>query len=123
MVDIERLGYSQITFKSDNEPAIVQVLKETLKSFKVGTVDQAMEEHPAPYDSKANGAVENAVKQVQGIARSFKIALGRAIGESNRQDHSSGPSCDLLVNGACGVHLDNQTGQEERSRSTAAPQG
>ena len=47
------LGYSQITLKSDNGPAMVQVLKGTLKSLKVNTVDQAMEEHPAPYDSKA----------------------------------------------------------------------
>ena len=28
--DIEWLGYSQITLKSDSEPAIVQVLKEVL---------------------------------------------------------------------------------------------
>ena len=73
--DIEWLGYNKIILKSDNEPAIVQVLRETLKSLKVNTVDQAMEEHPAPYDSKANGAVENAVKQVQGLARTLKISL------------------------------------------------
>ena len=81
------LGYSQITPKSDNEPAIVQVLKETLKPLKVNTVGQAMEEHPAPYDSKANGAVENAVKQVQGLARTFKIALERAISKGIPLEH------------------------------------
>ena len=48
--DVEWLGYSKIILKSDSGPAIVQVLKETLKSLKVSTVDQAMEEHPAPYD-------------------------------------------------------------------------
>ena len=61
--------------------------KETLKSSKVGTVDQAMEEHPAPYDSKANGAVGNAAKQVQGLARSLKIALERAISQTISFEH------------------------------------
>ena len=63
--DIEWLRCRQVILKSDNEPAIIQVLREKLKALKVSTVDRAMEEHPAPYDSKANGAVENAVEQVQ----------------------------------------------------------
>ena len=46
-----------------------------------------MEEHPAPYDSKANGAVENAVEQVQGLARTFEIALEWAIGKSVPLEH------------------------------------
>ena len=62
--DAAWLGYSQIIVKRDIEPASVHVLTDTSKSLKVSTVDQAMEEHPAPYDSKANGAAENAVRQV-----------------------------------------------------------
>ena len=85
--DVEWLGYSQIILKSDNEPAIIQVLDETLKSLKVGTTDQAMEEHPAPYDSKANGAVENAVGQIQGLLRTLEIALERSISKSIPLDH------------------------------------
>jgi hypothetical protein len=54
--DVAWLGYSEITLKSDNEPAIVQLLKEVLKSLKLSSVDKAMEEHPAPYDSKGNSA-------------------------------------------------------------------
>ena len=69
------------TPKSGNEPAIIQVVNGTLESLNVNTVGQAME-HPAPYDSKANGAVENAVKQVQGLARTLGIALERAISKS-----------------------------------------
>ena len=46
-----------------------------------------MEEHPAPYDSKANGAVQNAVKQVQGLARTLKIAFGKAISKTIPLDH------------------------------------
>ena len=39
-------------------------------------------------DSKANGAVENAVKQVQGLARTLKISLERAISQSIPLEHS-----------------------------------
>ena len=37
--DIEWLGCRQVTLKSDNEPAVAQVLTGTLKSLKVNTVD------------------------------------------------------------------------------------
>ena len=33
------------------------------------------EAHPAPYDSKGNGSVENAVRQVQGLVRTMKRCL------------------------------------------------
>ena len=57
--------------KSDNEPAIVQLLSETLKGLRIETVEQAGEAHLPAYDSKANGSVENAVKQVQGLLRTL----------------------------------------------------
>ena len=85
--DVEWLGYSQIIFNSDNELAITPVLRETLESIKVSTVDQAMEEHPAPYDSKTNGAVGNAVKQVQGLARTLEIGFERAISQTIPLEH------------------------------------
>ncbi len=85
--DIAWLGYSEITLKSDNEPAIVQLLEEVLEALKVSSIDKAMEEHPAPYDSKGNGAAENAVKQVQGLPRTPKTALERSISNSMPLDY------------------------------------
>ena len=85
--DIAWLGYSEITVKSDNGPAIVQLLKEVLKPRKVSSLDKAMEEHPAPYDSKGNGAAENAVNQVQGLLRTHKSALERHISKSITREH------------------------------------
>ncbi len=85
--DVAWLGYSEIIMKSDNEPAIVQLLKEVLKSLKVSSLDKAMEEHPAPYDSKGNGAAENAVKQVQGLLRTHKSALEWHISKSIPREH------------------------------------
>jgi hypothetical protein len=64
-----------VILRSDNEPAIIELLRETLKDLKVDTVEQAAEEHPPAYDSKANGSVENAVKLVQGLLRTVKFCL------------------------------------------------
>ena len=58
--DTEWLGYSQIFTKRDNEPAIAQLRENAPPPLKANSV------HPASCDSKANGAVDNAAKQLQG---------------------------------------------------------
>lgn len=73
--DILWLGYSRVTLRSDNEPAIVALLQEVLRGLKVQVVDQVGESHPAAYDSKGNGSVENAVRLVQGLLRTVKYCL------------------------------------------------
>ena len=60
--DVMWLGYREVVLKTDNEKAIVKLLEQALAACKVAGVEQAAEEHPPPYDSQANGAVENAVK-------------------------------------------------------------
>ena len=80
--DVLYLGYSKVLLKSDNEPAIIKLLKESLGSLKVtGDIEQAGEEHSTPYDSQSNGAVEAAVKQVRGRIRTMKLCLERRIGK------------------------------------------
>ena len=44
--DVLWLGYSRVILMSDNEPAIVRLLKESLKSLRVEGLEQAGEEHP-----------------------------------------------------------------------------
>lgn len=73
--DVAWLGYSRVALKCDNERAIVAVFKEALKLIRIEGVDQAMEEHPPPYDSQANGKVEASVKSVRGMARTLQAAL------------------------------------------------
>ena len=46
------LGYNKVLMKSDNDPAIVKLLKESLATIKVEDLE-ASEEHPLPYDSQA----------------------------------------------------------------------
>jgi len=78
--DVAWLGYSKCVLKTDNEPAIVQVLKESLKALKVKGLDQVQEEHPPPYDSQANGSIEVGVKMVRGMVRTVQRTLENRIG-------------------------------------------
>ena len=78
--DIEWLGYSRIILRSDNEPAITALMSETMKAIKVQLVDQAMEEHPPPYDSQANGAIEVGVQIVRGMVRTWHTSLEERLG-------------------------------------------
>ena len=79
--DVLWLGYAKVILKSDNEPAIIKLLKETLAALKVSGLEQAGEEHSPPYDSQANGSVENAVKLVKCRLRTLKLCLERRIGK------------------------------------------
>ena len=65
--------------KSDQEPAIVDVMKEIQKAreCEYGT---AMENSRVG-DSDSNGTIENAVSSVQGVARTLRIALEERIGQ------------------------------------------
>ena len=79
--DVLDLGHSKILMKSDNEPSIVKLLKESLAALKVSGMEQVNEEHPPPYDSQANGLAEAGVKQVKTKLRTMKLCLERRIGK------------------------------------------
>ena len=53
--DILWLGYARVVIKSDNEPAIVKVVEETLMNLKVSGLDQAASEGSVPCDPQSNG--------------------------------------------------------------------
>ena len=79
--DVLWLGYANVILKSDNEPALVKLLKAALSTLKVSGVDQVGEEHSPPYDSQVNGSVENAVKLLKARMRTLKLCLERRIGK------------------------------------------
>ena len=57
--DVTWLGYTKLILKSDNEPAIVKLAEEALRDLRMEPIEQVMKEHPPPFDSQANGQVEN----------------------------------------------------------------
>ena len=73
--DIQWLGYSRVILKSDNEPSIVQLLREALKALRVQGMKQGCEEHPPPYDPQANGGIEVGVKLVKGHLKTLRSSL------------------------------------------------
>ena len=54
--DVKWLGYTKLTLKSNNEPAIVKLLSESLRELRINGVSQVLEEHSPEYDPQANGA-------------------------------------------------------------------
>ena len=74
-------GYSQVVLKTDNEKLIAKLLKESLAACRVARVDQVGEQHPPPYESQSNGAVEAAVKQQEGRLRTMVLCPEVRIGK------------------------------------------
>ena len=56
--DVLWLGYPRVILKSDIEPAIDRLMKESCKALRVEGLEQAAEEHPPPYDPRSNGGIE-----------------------------------------------------------------
>ena len=56
--DIKWMGYTRVTLKSDNEPAIVKLLTEALRELRISGLEQILEEHPPEYDPQSNGSAE-----------------------------------------------------------------
>ena len=79
--DVLWLGSSKAILNSDNEPAIIKLLTESLNALKVSGLEQAGEEHSPPYDSQVNGSVENALKLVKCRLRTWKLCLEKRIGK------------------------------------------
>ena len=87
--DVAWLGHSRIILKADNGHAILKLLKDSLKTARVEVdeLEQVMEEHAVKYDSKSNGDVENAVKQVTKQLGTLKLCLGKRIGKKIPTSH------------------------------------
>ena len=87
--DIKWLGYTKILLKADNERAIVKLLHDSLRRIKTDVLDmdQIAKEHPPSYDSRSNGSVESAVKAVQGLLRTLKLAFEERAGGAVPASH------------------------------------
>ena len=66
--DLDRLGYKRVNGKSDQEPALLNVLKAVKTHWK----GEWVPEKSPKGESKSNGEVERAVQTVHGIARTLK---------------------------------------------------
>ena len=67
---------SELVLKSDGEPAMI-ALKQRVKQERPERI--VLEESPVK-ESQANGAIENAIKQIQGQIRTMKDCLDSRLG-------------------------------------------
>ena len=75
--DLDEMGISgELIIKNDQEPALMDLVKEVRRLRKGGT----QLEKSKKYDSQSNGAAERAVQTVEGITRTLKLVLEKRLG-------------------------------------------
>ncbi len=91
--DIKWLGYSIVRLKSDNEAAILKLLKDALTAVRIEVAEDEeeektiQEEHPPAFDHASNGLAENAVKAIEGLMRTLKMDLENRMGYTVPNEH------------------------------------
>ena len=68
---IDLLGYSEITLKSDTEPAIIVFRNRVAEACTAGVTT----EDAVKGDKESNGLIENAVMLIRGIIRTIKCHI------------------------------------------------
>ena len=66
VADMLWTGYSKVLLKSNNEPAMLQVLAEARKRLKEEKLEIVLDENSIPYDSQSNGGAEIGCKLLRG---------------------------------------------------------
>ena len=93
--DVMWLGHTRIVLKSDNERAILALLRTTLRVLqKEVEIDNVQEAHPAAYDPSSNGSTENA-PQASGQSDSNSKRMS---GSTDREEDPHHPLLLRLVN-------------------------
>jgi len=108
---IKWLGYTNLVLKSDNEPAVLALLRDTLRAIRIN-VDAAKEEHSMAYDSQANGGVENGIRNLRGMLRSIRCCLEDRLGRRFPVDH---PVLAWMVSHAASIMTIRHKGVDGRT--------
>ena len=73
--DILCLGHNRIIQKTDNEHAILFVLRNTFKALRIEGMESTQESHPAAYDSSSTGCTEVACRTIGGMVSTLRACL------------------------------------------------
>ena len=84
VIDLERLGYRRVIFRSDGERALVAVLNRLRDAWS----GEVIEEHSAEGDSSSNGSAECGVGLMKGHVRTVKADLEELIQAEIPEDHN-----------------------------------
>ena len=83
------LAYTRVILKCDNEPALLQLMRNAIALAKteVANLAQIGEEHPTAYDSQANGGIESAIRVLRQDLRTMRLDLESRLGAEVPIDH------------------------------------
>ena len=70
-------GHTRVILRSDNEPALVQLVSDALKGLRVGCLDLAASEGSTPHDPQTAGAAEVTVRNLKAQFRAMQLTLDR----------------------------------------------
>ena len=93
---IDLLGYSEITLKSDTEPAIIAFRNRVAEACKA----EVTTEDAVKGDKESNGLIENAVMLIRGIIRTIKVPHRK----QNARTTQRRLACHAMVGGARRMH-------------------
>jgi hypothetical protein len=82
--NIRRLGYKRIVIKSDQEPALTDLVNGIIEARD----DETIHEHSPVGESQSNGVVERAVRSAKDQIRTLKLALQARIKRKIPQKHA-----------------------------------
>ena len=84
------LGHVKLILKSDNEPALLALVKRSLEAvrFKVEAVESISDEHNVKHDSQGNGGTEVGIRAVRGLFRTIRLCTERRVGHKIPNDHA-----------------------------------
>jgi hypothetical protein len=108
---ISWLSHTRVIVKSDNEVALVSLVRDALRVLRV-ECEGVGEEHSAKYDSQSNGQAENAIRNVRGIFRTMRLCLEARIGKVIELDH---PVLSWMLEHAAFVYTAIHKGQEGKT--------
>ncbi len=81
--DVAWMGHTRLILKSDNEPALLNLIKRAMETIKVEIKEiTTLTSETAPkYESQSNGGTECGIRHVRGLFRTIKLCTERRIGQ------------------------------------------
>ena len=110
--DIEFAGHTRVILRSDNEPALLQVVSDALEGLRIQNLDGATSEGSVPYDPQTAGAAEVTVRNLKGQIRAMQLTLDRCLGMHVPPKH---PLMTWLVEHAAFVRFTGVIGSDGKS--------
>ena len=110
---------AKIILQSDNKPAILDLKRQAAAECRVKHGMTVIILDTTEYDSQSNGPAEMAIREVKGVARSIRVALGELYKTDVSSKHPVLPwlvsyAASQITRGQIGADGKNTTSEAER---------